>query len=69
MFEIYEAVASDGKNVIFVGAVADSATAREKMGHCGKEKPGRYFVFSTQGHSIVAELDTLAVPSATPPVP
>jgi hypothetical protein len=43
---------------MWIEAVPGLAQARERMEQIAKEKPGRYFVFSTANHTILAEIDT-----------
>lgn len=63
LFEIYAAVGADRKNVTLVATATDGGTARDKMEEYARAKPGRYFIFSTQSHSIVTEMETFEEPA------
>ena len=46
-----------------IEAVRGLANARERMEVLAKETPGKYFVFSTLSHAVLAMTDTTQVPS------
>jgi len=42
------------KNAVWIEAVEGLAEARARMDQIAAEKPGRYFIFSTASHAVLA---------------
>jgi hypothetical protein len=56
---IFDIFAGDqGKDALWIEAVAGLSNARERMEQIAKEKPGKYFLFSSTVHSILARTET-----------
>ena len=55
-FDIFSG--SPDKDAMWVEAVSGLAKARERMEELAGEVPGRYFVFSTHSHTLLAKIDT-----------
>jgi hypothetical protein len=55
MFDIF---AGTYDKAVWVEAVEGLSNARERMEQIGKEKPGKYFLFSCTDHSVLARIDT-----------
>jgi len=61
IFEIFSGTMD--RYAMWIQSVAGLAQARERMEQIAAEKPGKYFVFSTANHTILAEIDTTPKPS------
>ena len=46
------------KDALWLDSVEGLAAANEKMKQLGAEKPGPYFIFSTDTHKVLASIDT-----------
>lgn len=47
-----------GQNALLIEAVEGLSNARERMQQIANNKPGKYFLFSPTGHSVLAEIET-----------
>jgi hypothetical protein len=56
------------KNAVWIEAVAGLSNAREQMEQIAKEKPGKYFLFSSVGRSIVGRIETFRKLASPPTV-
>jgi hypothetical protein len=61
-FDIFSGVPD--KNAVWVECVRGLSNARERMGQIAAEKPGRYFLFSLQSHSVLARIETFSKPES-----
>ena len=59
-FDIFSGVPD--KNAVWVECVRGLSNARERMGQIAAKKPGRYFLFSLQSHSVLARIETFSKP-------
>jgi hypothetical protein len=46
------------QNPIWLEPVMGLSNARQQMEQIAAEKPGQYFLFSVQSHSVLAKIDT-----------
>jgi hypothetical protein len=46
------------KNALWIETVEGLSNARARMHDLAAQKPGQYFVFSTGGHAIIAQIET-----------
>ena len=50
------------KDPLWLETVEGFAQARERMDLIAAQRPGRYFLFSTQAQAVLAETETFAKP-------
>ena len=55
-FDIFSG--SPDKDAMWLEAVSGLSKARARMEELAQQVPGRYFVFSIHGHSLLATIDT-----------
>ena len=59
-FDIFEG--DFGNNdVLWIEAVEGLGAAKQRMDEIALERPGRYFVFYSQGHAVLASTNTTAL--------
>jgi len=56
IFDIF--AGSSDADALWVEAVEGLSNARERMEQIAAEKPGRYFVFCSRDHTILAQVET-----------
>lgn len=64
MFDIFSGSFGD-KNVQWLDAVEGLGNAADQMKQLAAQKPGRYFVFSTEQGIVVAAIDSSASESSS----
>jgi hypothetical protein len=55
---IFDIFAGTYDKAVWIEAVEGLSNARERMEQIGKEKPGRYFLFSCPDHLVLARIET-----------
>jgi hypothetical protein len=55
-FDIFLGNPDDGP--LWLETASGLSKARERMGQIAAERPGRYFLFSLQSHTVFAQIET-----------
>jgi len=56
IFDIFEG--TDDSDAVWIQVVEGLSDARQRMEEIAAAKPGQYFVFDPESHSVVARIDT-----------
>jgi hypothetical protein len=56
VFDIFSG--THDENSLWVEAVAGLSNARERMEQIAREKPGKYFLFSSTDHAVLLRIET-----------
>jgi len=65
MRDTFHIFSGSPQSPVWIDVVEGLANAIERMEHIAEQKPGEYFVFSTESSSIMAKVQTFS----QPPIP